>query len=666
VAAYNARVPRTQLLTRLAAVVACLVLPLTVCAQTGQTGSLVDMSIEDLMNVRVTTVSKRDQNLRDTAAAISVISNDDLRRAGATSLPEALRLVVGMNVAAVNGREWAVSARGFNFVFASKLLVLIDGRTVYTPLYAGVAWPLRQVMLEDVDRIEVIRGPGAAIWGANAVNGVINVVTRSSQDTQGTFLSAGGGDVLQGTVEARYGGQINRNLSYRVSGSAESHDNFVLADGAPATDGWGARSAGFRFDRYSTDERTQLTLLGDGTGIWTHPDGFESYTTSALARWSRRSSSRSNVEVQGFHDRQATNQKVRSRNITDTFDVTFQQTAGVGARNDVVWGAGHRFIRNQFFQTNPNVQIRNPGFDLRLFSVFVQDEFSLVPDAVTLTAGVKIEHNDFTGFEVQPTVRAMIKPSRQQTVWTAFSRAVRTPSTIQGKDVNGIVVGAPFVGPGGGRYSPTITGNGDPLSEILWAYELGYRVQPAARVGVDLAAFYNRYGGLITTAGVSRFVPGSPVGTAEIPFKNLLDATTQGLEATVTMAPSTASRVTLLYALTYQDLRGPANADLSLISAPPRNQLSIRTGYNFRPNLSIDGQLRYVGKIPGTPDYLTADLHLLFRPVDRFEFAILAQDLLDRHHPEQGPAPITTITETPRRIYATLTWRLGSSRRPAP
>jgi iron complex outermembrane recepter protein len=654
------------LLTRLAAVVACLALPLTVGAQTGQAGSLVDMSIEELMNVRVTTVSKREQNLRDTAAAISVISNDDLRRAGVTSLPEALRLVAGMNVGAVNGREWAVSARGFNFIFASKVLVLVDGRTVYATLYAGVAWPLLQMVLEDVDRIEVIRGPGAAIWGANAVNGVINVVSRSSRDTQGTLLSAGGGDVLQGTVEARYGGQINRNLSYRVSGSAQSHDNFVLAGGAPASDGWGARNAGFRFDRYSTDERTQLTVQGDGTGIWTQTDGFESYTTSALARWSRRSSSRSNVEVQAFHDRLSTNQRARSRGITDTFDVTFQQTAGVGARNDLVWGAGHRFIRNQFFQTNPAVQIRNPALDLRLFSAFVQDEFSLVPDVVTLTAGVKIEHNDLTGFEVQPTVRAVIKPSRQQTVWTAFSRAVRTPSALQGEDINGIVVGAPFVGPGGGRYLPTITGNGDPASEILWGYELGYRVQPAARVGVDLAAFYNRYGGLIATAGVLRFVPGSPVGTAEIPFKNLLDATTHGLEATVTMAPTTASRVTLLYAVTSQDLRGPADADLSPISAPPRNQLSIRTGYDVRPNLSVDGQLRYVGKIPGTPDYLTADFHLIFRPVERFEFTILAQDLLDRQHPEQAPAPVTSISEAPRRLYAKLTLRLGSSRRPAP
>jgi iron complex outermembrane receptor protein len=626
-------------------------------AQTAPRTSLADMSIEQLLNVTVTTVSKKEQNLRDTAAAISVLSNDDLRRSGATSLPEALRLVAGLNVAGVNSREWAVSARGFNGVFASKLLVLIDGRVVYTPLFAGVVWDLQQVMLEDVDRIEVIRGPGAAIWGANAVNGVINVVTRTARETQGGFVSAGGGDVLRATAGARYGGRISERTSYRVFGTFRAQDEYALASGAPADDGWNGTQTGVRLDRYSLDERSHLTWQADATDVNSEGHAAEAYNVNTIARWGRRSSARSSVEVQGFFDRVYNNEAARTRNTADTFDLTAQQTFGAGERHDVIWGLGYRFVRNRFYQTSPGVLIRNPGVDLQLFTGFVQDEFTLVPNRATLTFGVKLEHNDFTGLEIQPSARIAIKPSGEQTVWGAVSRAVRTPSAIQAKDINGIIVGPPFVGPGGGRYLPTITGNADPTSEILWAYETGWRFQPRPRISVDLAAFYNEYADLITSAGVTRFVPGTPLGTAELPFRNLVDATTTGVEATVTLAPSTASRVTLVYSLIAEDLRAPTGVTGAITVVPPRHQFLLRSGYDVTRKLSVDGQFRFVDSSTGVSAYVTADLHALFTPYERFEFALVAQDLLASGHLEQGPAPITVAAQTPRKFYVKLTGR---------
>ena len=614
--------------------------------------SFADLSIEELMNETVTSVSKKEQPLFDSAAAISVLTNDDLRRSGATTIPDALRLVPGMDVGSVNSREFAVSARGFNSVFANKLLVLMDGRPVYTILFGGVYWDLQQTMLEDVDRIEVIKGPGATVWGANAVNGVINVVTRSARDTQGGMIYGGGGDVHQEMGGVRYGGRLGENTYYRVFAGYQANDDYPLANGQSAGDQWQGRTTGFRIDHYP-DPDTHLTWQADATDV--RSDMSDGYNLNTLGRWTRQLSARSNVEVQAYYDRLYRDESARSAPLSDTFDLTAQHTFGLGDRHDVIWGGGYRFIDNQIGQTTPANTVRDGDFNLNLFSAFVQDEFKLVPDRFTLITGIKVEHNDYTGFELQPSVRMVFKPAKNQTVWAAVSRAVRTPSAAEGRDTFAIAVGPPAPGPGGGSYLPAIVGNPDIKSEVLWAYEMGYRFVPASQVNVDLAVFYNDYSNLITFGETSSFVPGAPVGTLEIPWENSLAGHTYGGEAAVTVTPMATWRLIAGYSLMLQQIHGPAGANRDVARPAPTHQATLRSSHDLTKRTSLDVQFRYVDNIDGVPGYVTADIRIAHRLTERLELSLVGQNLMDNRHPEQAASPITTTAEVPRGFYAKLT-----------
>jgi iron complex outermembrane receptor protein len=605
------------------------------------------LSLEELMNETVTSVSKREQRLSDAAAAVFVVSHDDLVRSGATSIAEALRLVPGMDVASVNSRQWAISARGFNGVFANKLLVLVDGRAVYSPIFAGVEWDLQRMMLENVDRIEVIRGPGATIWGANAVNGVINVVTSRAGETEGGLVYAGGGNIHQAIAGARYDGRIGEKAHFRVFGSHESGSDHSQADGRSARDSWKTQYGGFRLDR-DPQPGTHVTWQADGTRLTLDHHDSDAYDFNTLGRWTRESSSRSSFEAQAYYSRTYGDEDTGTRNTIDTFDLTAQQTFGLGRRSDVIWGVSSRLIETESEATNPVLAVRRGSQSLKLFSAFVQEEVRLVPDRLTLTAGLKLEHNDFTGFELQPSLRTVFKPAANQTLWTAASRAVRTPNLVEGRDLFAIAVGAPFRGPGGGLYVPRIVGNDDLAAEVLWAYELGYRVQPARSVSLDLASFYNDYSRLISIGAVERFVPGIPVGTAEIPFSNLLSGTTYGGEALVTYSPAAAWRLAASYTFLRHRIRGPAVASRDLALAPPEHQLSLRSSQDLTPRLSFDTQLRYVGPIPSVDSYVTADLRISYRATDRFELSLVGQNLLDNQHVEQPPSLFAVTAEVPR------------------
>ncbi|MBW8782431.1 MAG: TonB-dependent receptor [Verrucomicrobia bacterium] len=622
-------------------------------AQT-QTASFADLSIEELMNETVTSVSKKEQSLFDTPAAVAVLSNDDLRRSGATTIPDALRLVPGMDVGAVNSRESAVSARGFNGVFANKLLVLVDGRAVYTSLFGGVYWDLEQTMLEDVDRIEVIRGPGATVWGANAVNGVINVVTRSARDTQGTLLYAGGGNVHQEMAGGRYGGRLGENTYYRVFAGYQANDDTPLANGQSANDHWFGRQGGFRLDHYP-DPDTHLTWQADATD--TRATDSEGYNVNTLGRWTRRFSDRSGLEVQAYYDRLYRDEDNRSRPLSDTFDLSAHHTFGLGPRHDVIWGVGYRFIGNHIEQTTPLNPIQDGDFQRQLFNIFVQDEFKLVPDRLTLTAGLKVEHNDYTGFEFQPNLRLTFKPTKDQTLWAAISRAVRTPDSVDGRNTLGVVVGAPVVGPGAGLYAPEVVGNSALKSEVLWAYEMGYRIMPVKRVSIDLAVFYNDYSDLITFGETSTFVPGIPVGTLVIPWGNSLEGQTYGGEVAVTVSPTESWRLIAGYSLMFQQIYGPAAASRALAARPPAQQFTLRSAHDLTKRANLEVQFRYVDPIDGVPAYFTADIRLAYRLTDRLELSLVGQNLLDDRHPEQASAPITVTSEVPRGYYAKLTCR---------
>ncbi|MBW8864629.1 MAG: TonB-dependent receptor, partial [Verrucomicrobia bacterium] len=360
------------------------------------------------------------------------------------------------------------------------------------------------------------------------------------------------------------------------------------------------------------------------------------------------------IEAQAYYDRTYRNEAMRSQSAMDTIDLSLQHTFGLGERNDVIWGLGYRFIANENRQTTPLAVVRNSSFDRQLFSAFVQDEFKIVPDRFTVTAGTKLEHNDYTGFEIQPSVRAVFKPTEHQTLWAAVSRAVRTPDDIEASDAFAIAIGAPFTGPGGGQYLPTLVSGSDLKSETLLAYEAGYRVQPCNRLSVDIAAFYNDYRDLTGFGSISKFTPGTPYGTAEIPWVNSQNGHTYGFEASVTVTPMDNLRVIASYSLLRGNVHGVTdNAD----DPDPQQQVVLRSAYDFTKHASLDAQLRYVGQFDGVPPYVTADIRLSYRPTDRLELSLVGQNLFQDRHLEQAGVPLTVTAEIPRGFYGKITWR---------
>jgi iron complex outermembrane recepter protein len=620
------------------------------------TNSVADLSLEDLVNLKVTSVSKKEEKLDDAAAAIFVLSNDDIRRSGATTVADALRLVPGLQVAQIDSGDWAVSARGFNSQFANKLLVMVDGRTVYSPLFSGVYWDAQQVFLDDVDRIEVIRGPGATVWGANAVNGVISILSKSARDTQGDLVYGGGGDEHLALGGARYGGKIDDDTYYRIYDSYQLNDNFELANGQSANDSWDLNKAGYRVDHYTHNDG-QMTWQGDGyTGDLDNHDG-SMYGFNMLGRWTQRISDQSSYEVQAYFDHTYRDDAIAEVAL-DTADLTFQHTFGLGERNDVIWGLGYRFIDTRIDEANsPAVTVLDHNIPLNLFSAFVQDEFKIIPDKLTFTLGTKIEHNDFTGFEVQPSARLMFKPVENQTVWTAVSRAVGTPSESDGKTVETFALGAPVVGPGGGLYVPTFVGNPQLKSEELLAYELGYRIQPIPRVSVDVSTFYNDYSRLVGQQP-GAFIPGTPVGILEIDSVNTLRGQSYGGESVVTYAMTDFWRLSASYSLLLLHVQGTpaANARTAELNAPT-HQVVLRSSFDFTRHASLDTDLRYVDNVQGVVAYVTADVRLSYRPTPNWELSVVGQNLLDNSHPEQASNIGAPTTEVPRGFYGKVTWR---------
>ncbi len=624
--------------------------------------ALGDLSLEELMDelITVTSVSKRLQNLNDTATAVTVLSHAEIRRSGVTTVADALRWVPGMNVGSVNSNQWSISARGFAGLYANKLLVLVDGRAVYTPMFSGVLWDAEQLLLEDVDRIEIIRGPGATVWGANAVNGVVNVVTRSARDTQGGLVYGSVGNVEENGGGARYGGRLAEHTYYRVVVNHQSRDDFRLANGQPAQDGWRSQHGAFRLDHHPDDD-TQMIWLGGLTQVRTNDHRLDAYNVNTLGRVQRKMENETSFEVQAYYDRATRKDDLRANVDIDTFDFTAQHTFPLTERNEVIWGAGYRHVAVEAAQTNPAIEVRARNFYTQTVNVFAQNEYEAIPDKLDLTAGVKIEHNDYTGVEIQPSLRAAFKPTDRQTLWAAVSRAVRTPSIIEGMDSAALATGGPFAGPGGLQYVPRRVGNTDLASEVLWAYELGYRIQPTRRVNVDIAVFYNDYTDLISFAQTPRFVspaPGSPVGTAEYPYENMLSGHSYGGELAVTVSPSVWWRLTASYSLLIADIRGPAGAGPEAIErSAPRNQVVLRSSHDLTAKLGLDVQFRYADSLPSVPAYITADVRIAYQATDRLEFSLVGQNLLQDQHLEQGTTLFLPTTEVPRGIYGKLMWR---------
>jgi iron complex outermembrane recepter protein len=609
-------------------------------AQTNETLAAAEqlkrLSLEELLNVDVTSVSRRAEPLFTTPSAIQVISQEEIRRSGATSIPEALRLAPNLQVAQVDSRQWAISARGFNNGLANKLLVRIDGRTVYTPLFAGVFWDAQDMMLEDLDRIEVVSGPGGTLWGANAVNGVINITSKSARDTQGTLLTAGGGTFLEDFAAARYGTKLSEDVFVRVYGKYFDRGDTLLPSGADATNAWRMGQGGFRLD-WLPASGDSLTFQGDGYGgaiEQPQPGDTTIDGQNVIGRWTHAMGENSECAVQLYWDRTWRRAPTFSEEL-NTYDLDFQHRFPWGQRQILVWGGGYRLMADRVGNSAALAFIP-PDRNLQLFSGFLQDEIALIPDRLKFTIGSKLEHNDYSGFEVQPSARLAWTPDERQTAWGAVSRAVRSPSRVD-RDLF-VPAAPPFV----------IAGGSDFDSEKLIAYELGYRIRPWEPLMLSLAGFYNDYD-QIRSLDTNTFV-----------LANGNRAQEWGLELSGQFQATSWWRLRGGYTFLDKDVEvKPGAQDLNRGRAEgndPQNQFSLQSMFDLPWNLTLDFNLRYVDSLPmpPVPSYFTFDVRVAWQPVRNLEISIVGQNLWDEQHPEFGQ-PVTR-QEIPRSVYGKVTW----------
>ena len=610
---------------------------------TVEPSELKSLSIEELMEIDVTSVSRRSERVSQAAAAVSVITSEDIRRSGVTTLPEALRLANALHVARADSRTWAISARGFNITTANKMLVLIDGRSIYTPLFSGVFWDVQDIVLEDVDRIEVIRGPGATLWGANAVNGVINIISKSARQTQGGLVSAGAGNEERGFGALQHGGKLGERTWYRAYGKHRSVDALALASGGSAEDPLRMTQGGFRVDG-ERSERDSFTLQGDvyqgriGELIRSDTDVAGG---NLLGRWTRRFSETSSLDLQVYWDRTHRRVPTQFEERRDTWDVELQHRLPLGGRHDLVWGLGYRSSSDDV-ESSP-VLLWVPGErDLDLFTAFAQDEISLIPERLRLTLGARLEAHEIAGTEVQPTVRVAWTPGERQILWGAVSRAVRAPTRID-EDIR--FVSGPVV---------VLQGNPDFEFEEVIAYELGYRLQPRASTSLDFVAFYNVYDDLRSQ---ERPASGAPV---PITLGNELNAETWGGELRLNLQAAPWWRLYSSYSFFQKDLSfDPGSTDVTGGASEgndPESRFALRSYMDLPGRLELDAWLRYTDRLPQprVPAYTELDLRLGWRATDRLELSLVGQNLLNEQHAEFWTA---IPKEVERSFYGRATWR---------
>lgn len=654
---------------------------------------LMDLDLDALANVKVTSVSKKAEKASDAAAAIAVVSSEDIRRSGVTSIPEALRLVPGLEVARINAHTWGVSSRGFNNEYANKLLVMIDGRSVYNPIFSGTYWDMQHVLMEDIDRIEVIRGPGATVWGANAVNGVINIITKSTKDTQGGLLSVSGGTEDLARVGGRFGGKLSDNATFRIYGNYQSVGDSSLMDGLlPAgSDGHDANwvgQGGFRMD-WSPDEAVNFTLQGDyyvgafsqydslGNPPWQVGPGFSNLARTLdrkddiqggnlLARWTRTFSEDSSLSAQAYFDRYDRDQPFLRQQV-DTLDSEIKYDFKLGERQALVAGVGYRVYMDDL-RNSWNFAFTPDHSNRQIFSTFIQDDIQLLPEKVKLTVGTKLEHNDYTGFEVQPSARLAWKPVESQTVWASVARAVRTPNRLEdGYQFNYLVT--PNFAPPASTLPLKVNRNSGPGNldaEVLMAYELGYRIQPTRQLYVDIAAFYNDYNELIDYVRTPTFTEGIPsYKVSNAVAGNYFQGNTYGAEVALTYQPSAWWRLQANYTYLNMDIDSDvAGADATKFTdRNPGHQIQFRSSFDLPHNVQLDLLARYVTKMDGftrmmggaytMPEYWSADVRLAWKPCKDVELSIVGQNLLDEAHPEFNSVG---IYETERAVSGKLTW----------
>ncbi len=618
-----------------------------------------------LFDTDIFSLSKKNEDAFDAASSIYVLSSEDIRRSGATSIPEALRLVPGIQVARIDGHKWAISARGFNAQFSNKLLVMIDGRTVYTPLFSGSFWDVQDYVLDDVEKIEVIRGSGGAIWGANAVNGIINIITKNAADTQGSYVSAIVGNQDRTITEVRYGGATEALNHYRVyAKQSYFQETKQLNSALDNDDGYRQSQAGFRYDIRSIPDNT-IRIHGDVRDG--EADSYFALSTVApestdkdskganfAVHWDRTLSKKSNFTLQTYLDYDQFDTYILARDGR-TADVDFQYFYDFNRHHQLAFGLGYRLIIDKINErplNNGTIPLHY-GFNKKrdeVYSTFLQDKIGLIADVLYLTVGSKFETNNYTGFEFQPSAKLTYYPSRNQTAWASISRAVRTPTrgeeSIEIRTAGGTLVQA-----------------GDPQydSEKVVAYEVGYRVKPTRTSLIDIALFYNDYNDLRSFNSKNGF---------NATTTNFGDGESYGAEITAKWQVMDDWRLEAGYDFLKLDVRNDLiatetpTASFKMFTAEgqsPKNQFRLRSNYNITPKVEFDNIVYYVDSLPlsgnttapsvGVPSYVRFDTRVGYLLNSDIDLSVGAQNLTDRRHQEFANALSANKTEIGRTVY---------------
>ncbi len=658
------------------------VLCLVVSSQGGHADSLKELSQLSLeqfseLDVVVTSVSRKPQKLLDTAAAVFVISNEDIKRSGVTSIPEALRMAPGIEVAQIDSQKWAISSRGFNGRFANKLLVLMDGRTVYTPLFSGVYWDTQDTVLEDIDRIEVIRGPATAIWGGNAMNGVINIITKKASETQGGLLTTGIGTELKALASGRYGGKLNDDMYYRLYAKHADRDQLLDLSGNGTFGGRDLSQAGFRLD-WSNASRDNITLQGD---IYTGSSNKEfsklslmapfSVNTLAsdelegynlLARWQHDFNSDNSLEIQAYYDHVIRKDGITIEFDNDIFDLDIKHQFNWNKQHSIIWGTGYRLNRDEIHADSFGLRISPRERTSPLYTAFFQDDIALFDGQLHLIMGSKFEHNDFTGFEYQPNARFRWTPIANHMFWGAVSRGLR----ITDRGTESVRVDTTVIS-GTPPRVVSVIGSKQRKPEEVIAYELGYRAKINNNYFFDLALFYNKYKDLTMFERGTAFLETTPAPAhlvIPLSIKREMDAESYGIE--LTNEWNIHPKLTLKGTYSYFDLHMHAAQGITSSSPEaqegrsPHHQLSLRSLYSFSEDIQLDTWIRYVDELPdlNVNDYVSMNIQLSWTPINNLKLSVIGQNLIENSRQEFS-GEILTIpnTQIQRGIFAKLQWQ---------
>jgi iron complex outermembrane recepter protein len=635
------------------------------------TVELRELSLSELGAVVVTSITKEPEELWKTPAAVAVITAEDIRRLGATSLPDVLRSAPGVEVARADSSHWSIGIRGFGEQFSKSLLVLIDGRAIYNPLFAGTYWPAYDVMLEDIERIEIIRGAGGTIWGGNAVTGVINVITKGATATKGALASVTSGTVDDGIAAFRYGGGGD-GLDYRVWARGSLRGPQFHEDGVPYDDDWWMTQSGFRVERRGSTGL--FTLMGDAStgghgqrvviasyapaGQRVVDDPVDTSGATLQARWAQRAGN-TDVQVNTYYEH--TDWRApHFEEARHTFDVDYVQSGTVLPRQHLAWGGGARWSAGTFTQTVPTLTFDPSAQTHRLVSAFVRDEVELVTNRLYVHAGSQFEHNSYTGLELQPTARLLWRATPRHTAWLGAARAVRTPSRIE-RDVEATsfatLVPLPIF--------LRVQGSDAFEAERTVALSAGYRTLLGARLLVDITAYHNSHDGLASYASLAPIIETTPSPTRAIgrlPTINGVDGESGGFEVVPEWRPFRRWEMSGSYAYRHFDLRArPENADPNAVNryegSTPHHQVGVRSRLDLPLAFELDAFYRFVGalRFRRVDSYHSVDVRLGWRPAPRFDLSVTGHNLLEPHHFEISGATGFSVGVA-RSVSVKLTW----------